>query len=197
MPFNDRRAGEIYAAVREVLEDKPFYWRVVRADDSVEDRGLWSNQKAKLLRAHCYVAILTGAANPNVMIEIGRMEALERPTLLLRDHEAEQLPADLHGLLYAELRASGGELAAEVRDAVSRHEALRALNGRDRFLSERVLTRDGGLNDQVSREISRRCPTWRTFLGADSPTIARSVGLNPAIIDGVKQTLAALNTAEG
>lgn len=51
MPFQDPRAGEIYDAVKAVLQDRPFYWRVVRADDSVEEPGLWSNLKAKLLRA--------------------------------------------------------------------------------------------------------------------------------------------------
>jgi molecular chaperone HtpG len=194
---DDPRAAEIYQAVREVLEDRPFYWRVVRADDNVEDPGLWKNLRGKLLRAHCYVAILTGEPNPNVMIEIGRMEALQRPTLLLRDSAAAKLPADLGGLLYEELRASGADLVAEVSDAVSRHEPLRALNGRDRFLSERILTRDGGLNEQVSRELSRRYPTWQTFLTTDSHAIARAVSLNHALIDGVKETLKTLHAVDG
>ena len=39
-----------------------------------------------------YIAILTGTLNPNVMIETGRMEALQRPLLLLRDAAAAGLP---------------------------------------------------------------------------------------------------------
>lgn len=197
MPFSDSRAREIYDAVRAVLEDKPYFWRVIRADDSVETPGLWANLKTKMLRAHCFIAILTGDVNPNVMIEIGRMEAIERPLLLLRDGGAPPLPADLNGLLYEELRASGDRLRGEVRDALARQESLQLLTGRDRFLSETVLTRDAGLNEQVSREITRRYPTWQGFLGADVPTIAQAVGLPPRLVDAVKETLAALPVAPG
>lgn len=146
---------------------------------------------------HCYVAILTGEPNPNVMIEIGRMEALERPLLLLRDAGAAKLPADLDGLLYEELSATGDGLRAEVREAIGRQEPLRALTGRDRFLSETVLTRDVGVDGQRAREISRRYPTWRAFLDVDSTTVARTVGLNKAVVDGVKQTLETLYAADG
>ena len=68
------------------------------------------------MRAHCFIAILTEAVNPNVMIEIGRMEALERPLVLLRDAAAPALPADLEGLLYAELDAAGKALRYPIRN---------------------------------------------------------------------------------
>lgn len=127
MPFSDPRAAEIYDAVRQVLEDRPYYWRVVRADDSTELPGLWPNLKAKLLRAHFYIALLTDPVNPNVMIEIGRMEALERPLLILRDAEAPELPVDLRGLLYEQLNAEGDRLHGQVADALGRQQALQAL----------------------------------------------------------------------
>jgi hypothetical protein len=92
---------------------------------------------------------------------------------------------------------TGTELVTEIREVVGRYDELRALDGRDRFLSERTLSRHGGLNEHVSREISRRYPTWRTFLAADSATIGRSVNLNPAIVDGVKETLTPLYRTDG
>ena len=140
MPFSDDRATSIYQAVRAVLEDHPYFWRVVRADDTVEQPGLWPNLKTKLLRAHCYIAILTGGLNPNVMIKAGRMEALQRPLLLLRDAAAAELPANLNGLLYEELHASGSDLINEVRNAIVRQDRLRALQG-PRYLSETALKR--------------------------------------------------------
>jgi molecular chaperone HtpG len=190
MPFSDSRARNIYSAVRTVLEDNPYYWAVVRADDSVEQPGLWLNLKAKLLRAHCYVAILTGEVNANVMIEIGRMEALERPLVLLRDSQSPDLPADLNGLLYADLSSTGEALVDEVREALARTETFQALRGDgDRFLSETVLRR-AGLNDQLSREISRRYKTWRAFQEADAARVARDLGLrHPGIIEGAQQDL--------
>ena len=192
MPFSDSRANEIYRALRIVLEDNPYYWAVVRADDSVEQPGLWLNLKAKLLRAHCYVAILTGEINPNVMIEIGRMEALERPLVMLRDSSAPELPADLKGLLYADLSATGEALVGEVREALARQEPFQALRGHgDRFLSETVLRRDAGLNDQLSRTISRRYKTWRAFQQAEAIKVARELGVrHPGTIEAAQQALA-------
>jgi molecular chaperone HtpG len=188
MPFKDERAADIYHAVRAVLEDKPYFWRVVRADDTVEQPGLWSNLKGKLLRAHCFIAILAGSVNPNVMIEVGRLEALQRPLLLLRDAESAALPADLHGLLYEELHASGSDLVSEVRDALNRQERFRALNGA-RFLSETVLRRYASLDGEVSRMISQSFPTWNEFLQADAGQIARQLGINHAIVHAVQDSL--------
>jgi len=194
MPFNDPRAAEIYEALRIVLEDRPYYWRVVRADDSVERYGLWSNLKAKLVRAHCYVAVLTGTVNPNVMIEVGRMEALERrPILLLRDASAPDLPADLHGRLYQVVTRTGQDLVSEVRDAIERQEALRVLRG-ERFLSETALRSIARVDGPVGREISRRYETWQTFLATDSAVIASQVNLPLPMVEGIKATLSA---AEG
>jgi molecular chaperone HtpG len=196
MPFSDARATDIYNVVRGVIEDKPYFWRIVRADDSIEMPGLWSNVKAKLLRAHFYIAILTDSINPNVMIEIGRMEALERPLLILRDASAPELPADLKGLLYAEIKGANSQLRGEVIDALNRQQALQALKGRDRFLSETILTRDAGLSESVSSQISRRYPAWQSFLDADSATVANEVGISQYLVDAVKETLKALHNAK-
>jgi molecular chaperone HtpG len=189
MPFRDERASDIYQAIRLVAEDSPYFWRVVRADDTVEQPGLWANLKTKLLRAHCYIAILTGPVNANVMIEIGRMEAIGRPLLLLRDPAASDLPADLNGLLYEDLRAIGGDLVIEVRDALARQDRLRGLRG-TRFLSETALKRYAFLDGEVSKKISRTYPTWDEFLSADPAQVARQVGTRPAIVQGWQTGLA-------
>lgn len=47
------------------------------------------------------------------MVETGRMEALQRPLLLLRDAAAADLPANMNGLLYEDLRTSGSDLTEE------------------------------------------------------------------------------------
>lgn len=190
MPFGDPRAIQIFDAVRAVLEDRPYYWRVVRADDTVEHPGLWGNLKAKLLRAHCCIAILGDPVNHNVMIEIGRMEALERPLLLLRDVTAPELPTDLKGLLYGELDAGATDLAESVRDVLSRQDPLRHLTG-DRYLSAAVLQREADLGERVSREISRRYLTWKAFLDADTEQVAALVGTRPVIIQAAKDSLLA------
>jgi len=188
MPFNDERGAAIYQAVRAVLEDHPYFWRVVRADDTVEQPGLWPNLKTKLLRAHCYIAILTGTLNPNVMIETGRMEALQRPLLLLRDTAAAELPANLKGLLYEELRTSGADLTGEVREAIVRQDRLRQLQG-SRYLSETALKRYAFLEGEVSRKISRLFPTWEQFIQADADHVARQTGANRVTIQAAQTSL--------
>lgn len=195
MPFGDARATEIYKQICGVLEDQPYYWRVVRADDDVERPGLWSNLKAKLLRAHFFIAILTEKMNPNVMIEIGRMEALERALLVLRDQAAPPPPADLQGLLYEDLRETGPGLRSEVAEALSRQQVVQTLRGQDRYLSVTVLVR-AGLHDTAAREISRRHPTWRGFLAADPQAIANQVGITRYMVEGVQQAIATWENPE-
>jgi molecular chaperone HtpG len=190
MPFGDQRAGEIYRAVRAVLEDRPYFWRVVRADDTVEQPGLWANLQSKLVRAHCFIAIITGEINPNVMIEIGRMEAIgHRPLLLLLDDAAPGLPADLNGLLYEKLHASGGDLMTEVRDALERQERIHGLRGA-RFLSETALRRFAFLDGETSRKISQEYQTWDEFVQAEPALVARQFGTSPAMVQGWQAGLA-------
>lgn len=193
MPFTDARARKIYEAVQTVLEDKPYYWRVVKADDTVEQPGLWANLKVKLLRAHCCIAILDEKVNPNVMIEVGRMEALERPLVLLRDSSAPDLPADLKGLLYGEIDGDSADLVDTVREIISRQEPLQQLTGRDRFLSQRVLEREAGLNERLSREISQHYPTWQSFIDADNDVVARLIGTRPVTVQAAKEALIAID----
>jgi molecular chaperone HtpG len=188
MPFSDPRATAIYNAVRAVLEDHPYFWRVVRADDTVELPGLWPNLKTKLLRAHCFVSILSGNLNPNVMIETGRMEALQRPLLLLRDAAAAELPANLNGLLYEELHTSGSDLIDEVRGAIARQDRLRNLQG-SRYLSETALKRYASLDSEISRKISRLFPTWDEFTQADAGQVARQIGANQMTVQTAQALL--------
>jgi molecular chaperone HtpG len=188
MPFSDDRATSIYHAVRAVLEDHPYFWRVVRADDTVEQPGLWPNLKTKLLRAHCYVAILTGSLNPNVMIETGRMEALQRPLLLLRDVAAAELPANLNGLLYEELRTSGSDLIDEVRNTIVRQDRLRTLQG-SRYLSEAALKRYAFMEGEVSHKIIRLFSTWEEFIMADADQVAHQIGANRLTVQAAQTSL--------
>jgi molecular chaperone HtpG len=189
MPARDERAAAIYRAVRAVLEDTPYYWRVLRADDTVEQPGRWASLKPGLLRAHCHIAILTGRPDPNVMIEVGRQEVLQRPLLLLQDAGAADLPADLQGLPCERLSGSGRDVIAEVRDALARQDEFRGLPGA-RFLSEAALRRHGALDAEVSRAISRAFPTWSEFLQADAGQVARQFGITAPIAQAVQASLA-------
>jgi hypothetical protein len=95
MPFRPD-TDAVYAAIEKVLEDFPFLWSVVRADERTKEAGVWENVKRQMLTAHCFIADVS-EANPNVMIEIGRMEAIGRPLVLIRRKGSPELPVDLRG----------------------------------------------------------------------------------------------------
>ncbi len=80
LPYGEEHADRLYQALKEVLENRRYYWQLVRADRQRRAAGLWENLRNKMIRAHCFIAIISGN-NPNVMIEVGRMEALGRPIL--------------------------------------------------------------------------------------------------------------------
>jgi HSP90 family molecular chaperone len=189
MPFSDDRATSVYQAVRAVLEDQPYFWRVVRADNTVEQPELWSNLRTKLLRAHCYIAILTGNINPGMMLQLGQLEALQRPLLLLRDASVVEPPVELNSLLCEQISASGSDLVDEVREAIARQDRLQHLQG-DKYLSEAALKRHGFLEGEVSREISRIFPTWDQFIQADDKSAARQLGIRRSIVQALQASLA-------
>jgi molecular chaperone HtpG len=192
MPSGDPRATEIYDAIRTVLESPPYFWRVVRAGEDTGARVSWPDRKHRLLAAHLHIAVLTGDAVPGMMLEIGRMEALERPLLILRDVAVPEESTALRDLPHEDLKSSGETLVGEVAEALSRHAELRALMGRDRFLSETVLTKDTGIGSDAARRISERYQAWGEFLRTDSTTIAGEAGVSRYLVEAVKETLTAL-----
>lgn len=117
MPFHERH-DELYEALEKVLEDLPYLWDVGRADrNDRHDPQLWENIQKQMRRAHCFIAEVSDT-NPNVMIEIGRMEAFNRPVLFLRRKGASSSIADLGGRLYTEYESTGDKLVDELREKI-------------------------------------------------------------------------------
>jgi molecular chaperone HtpG len=185
LPFSDKRAANLYGALKAVLEDAPYCWQVVRADDTVEHPGLWENLRTKMIRAHCFVAIITGD-NPNVMIEVGRMEALSRPILLLQYDSNARVPSDLAGRLYEVVPDSNAEsIQRHIHEILERQEAFRAQHG-NLFLSETLLTR-GGLGDEVSRTLARAFSTCSRLLAADPAEVSAQLGIPVALVRAAQE----------
>jgi HSP90 family molecular chaperone len=211
MPAGDPRAAEIYDAARAVLEHAPYYWRVERAGDFGPNPVPWPDHRERLLGAHCYLAILGAETDLGVLVDVGRMQALDRPLLILTGATEPGPPPSLAGIPRAVLQAAGDQAAgdqaagdqaagdqlrAEVASALAREPGWRALRARDRYLSSALLSRDAGLSEQASEQISRRYPAWQGFLNADPATVADQAGISRHLVNAVKATLEDLRATQ-
>ena len=194
LPYGEERADRLYRALKEVLENRPYYWQLVRADDSVEQPGLWENLRNKMTRAHCFIAIISGN-NPNVMIEVGRMEALGLPILLLQQAEHEPLPSDLMGRLY-EVIGNGDDrqLTERVRETLRRQAVFTAQRG-EPFLSTHILIQ-GGLSEDVAVSVANEFSSCQAFVAADPETVARQLGLARRLVGLAQEIVTDVLTAQ-
>jgi molecular chaperone HtpG len=179
MPFDGAYDG-VYAALREVLEDVPFLWRIGRADDlHTQDRGLWENVERQMATAHCFIAEVS-EPNPNVMIEVGRMEALRRPILLLKRKGSPDLPADLRGRLYVEY--DGGQaLAKELRERIALQQHFVAQRG-ERALTVALLRRNEEIPLGVAQKLAVGFTTHRALLDAEAEKVAARAGVSATMV---------------
>lgn len=179
LPFDDAYAP-LYDALERALESPPFFWDVVRADEKVFERALWGNVKQHLKQAHCFVAEVSDH-NPNVMLEIGRMEALERPLLLLRRADGPDIPADLAGQLWSGYDPGSMTLAGELKAEVLKHEGFADQRGRAHYLSRHTLV-GLGVGEAPARALSGAYETCEAFVNADAETVAGRLGLSRRLV---------------
>lgn len=189
MPFAPEHDA-FFQALVEALEDAPFFWKVLRADRSVVHHPLlWENVKRLLSQAHCYIAEISDL-NPNVMLELGRMEAMDRPMLLFRRADAGEVPADLRGHLH-EGWAPGDGLAGRLRESVRRHAVLGAIRG-ERYLSLTLLRRLG-IDPRVAGLVAARFESCEQLLAQEPDQVARQLELKPwqlrAVFDALVEEL--------
>ncbi len=186
MPFNKPELDVVYRALETILEDVPYLWNVGRADDlPVADRMLWTNVERHMTSAHCFIAEIS-EPNLNVMIEIGRMEALRRPILLLKRKDSSPVPADLRGHLRVEYEGEGDALVALLRAEIARDPAFLGQQG-ERWLSPTFLRREGEMSDEVCRRLSAHFRTCKALLAADIEREAQVAGVRPNTIRGAQE----------
>jgi len=188
MPFRDETKA-LFEALRTVLEDVPYLWEVTRADLKVHDPSLWANVKSHMLRAHCYVADVSDA-NLNVYLEVGRMEAIERPLLLVKRDGTPDLPVDLKGHLYAPYGGEGEALVSRLREEIGKVAAFSALRG-EGFLSETVLRRCAKdlISEAAVKKLAQSFTTCEELLAADPAETARRLGLGRGGVVDVQEAL--------
>jgi hypothetical protein len=169
---------DLLDALRRHFEGPPWFWEVLRADKRYESNGridIGGHLSQHLARSHVFLAEISDG-NPNVMIEVGRMQALApTPLLYLERREAPAEIADLDGKLKVHPQ---GDYTTLVRE-LEKFEPLRAVTASRRYLSPLLLEGQSDWQDFSRDErtaIHRHCPTIESVLEADTPP--RDIGLD-------------------
>lgn len=124
----------VWKAVNGVLSKSPYNWRVIRADEHIQEADLFDNVKAFIASSRRFIADISGF-NHNVLIEVGLMlENNPDGLLIICDEETRKnIPVDLRGklmLVYpAALRESEEQMADFFREKIQPFKAWIALAG--------------------------------------------------------------------
>ncbi len=190
IPFRNESTA-LYVALCEVLEDAPFCWNVVRADAATHEPMLWANVRAHMAKAHCFVADVSDS-NPNVLIEVGRMEALGRPLLLLKKDGAEEVPADLRGHICEGYGGYGDGLVERVREAIRKRPSFTEQKG-EKFLSETLLRKSAGhlLSAAVIQKLAEGFEACEDLLAVSPATAEQRHGIEAPLVEMAQKALRA------
>ncbi|MBR7829975.1 ATP-binding protein [Actinospica sp. MGRD01-02] len=190
LPEGEPRSEEIFAAVRSVLEAKPYYWQVLRADSPSADPDLPPDLDAPPAHAALNVAVFAGPRlNQGLVNEVSISQILGQPQLILCDEGHPALPASFADVPQQTVHGLGAVLRKGVRSGLAEHPEVNRVRAYERYLSPSVLAWCAGLEESVGEAVSRRYPTWSEFQEADSADVARAVDIDVALVEAAKSGL--------
>jgi molecular chaperone HtpG len=183
MPFR-KEYDPLLEAVKRVLEDRPYGWQVIRADDQFLPGGIDISRNIQLHidRSHCYLAEISDAS-PNVYLEIGRMSHYqpERPLMYLYNKDAkEPIAADIRGHLYFPYTCNSDSIDVDDlteqlrREFLRRDELLKLRVDKKTYLSPTLLVQ----HDFAEPLIEKICKQYKTveeFIETQSTDIAQAI----------------------
>jgi hypothetical protein len=177
LPFDDQYET-LMQAIKERFEGHPYFWEVLRADknyaaDSRVD--VEGHIRSHMDRAHVFLAEVS-EANPNVMIEVGRMQMMEGiPLYYLQWREGAAKIADIDGKLVVKYPR---EDPARVIAELDKFQMLQGIKAGERYLAIERLQRHpdwGDLETATQQYIQRRFQTLEAVLGQPQPPSEASI----------------------
>ena len=190
LPEGEPRSEEIFAALRSVLEAKPYYWQVLRADSPSADPSLPPDLDAPPAHAALNVAVFAGPRlNQGLVNEVSISQILGLPQLILCDEGHPALPASFADVPQQTVCGLGAVLRKGVQSGLAEHPEVNRVREHERYLSPSVLAWCAGLDEAVGEAVSARYPTWSEFLKADSVEVARAVDIDVALVEAAKSGL--------
>ncbi|HET9170230.1 MAG TPA: hypothetical protein VFN97_12370 [Actinospica sp.] len=197
LPEGEPRSEEIFAALRAVLESRPYYWQVVRADAPAADSELPPDLDEPPARAALNVTVFAGPKlNQGLINEVSIGQILGLPQLILCDEGHPELPLSFEGVPRQTVRGLGAVLREVVLDGLNDHPEVCPVRAHERYLSASVLACCAGLDEGAGSAISARYPTWPEFLSADAADVARATGVDVALVRAAKSGLRLLAEEE-
>ncbi len=139
IPF-DSAYDPLMEKLQDHFEAAPYFWEVLRADQRYEQDGrgnIDGHIRTHMSAAHLFFAEIS-EANANVMIEVGRMQMMDKPLFYLQWQEGAETISDLDGRLFVRYDK---ENPASVIEALERFKPIKKIKGTSRFLSRRLLER--------------------------------------------------------
>ncbi|MBP5974171.1 ATP-binding protein [Brasilonema sp. CT11] len=182
MPF-DKRYDPLLQAVRQVLEDQPYGWQVIRADESHRGVTITENVRGHIARSHCYIAEISDG-NPNVFLEIGRMSHYaDRPLIYLcREDAKDKIAADLAGIIYNnylwdEQNPKIDVLAAQLKKVFDNREDVKKLKSSRKkiYLSADLLMSKGECKREIAQALASHYQTVEAFLAENYQDVANKL----------------------
>jgi molecular chaperone HtpG len=188
--------------VREVIENR-FGCQLFIASDRQYRDTVGDNVYHHMNQAHAFLAEVTDA-NPNVMYELGiaRHDLRERPMVLLRRNDQQQLPADLHGRIYISYTELSGEaLANHLESQLRTDQRIKALierKGLERYISPKFLmtaARLPTIEPRIWHALADKFPTKEAWKSVIDKQVANLLPRDDAdmaeiILKRIKQALA-------
>lgn len=197
LPEGEPRSEEIFAAVRSVLEDGPYYWQVRRADSPPHGSELPLDLDEPPAGAALNIAVFAGPAlNRWLLNEISIGQILGLPQLVLIDEAHPALPSSFADVPRSTVRRTSDVLHGEVLAALAEHPEVCRVREYERYLSPLILARLAGLDEVAGTAVSARYPTWPEFLAADSEDVARLAGIDVVSVEAAKNALRPLHREE-
>ncbi len=212
LPFKDDEtfpfSTVLLPALQRVLEQEPYFWQVLRADERYQGVTVEENVGNWLRRADAYIADIS-TRNANVMMELGFMQWAEsvrsRPRIVLeREGMAHPLPLwDLGSFIkvtypQANAQTAGDdhaikELAEVLAGKFEKLPAIQELNGQKgaHYLSAQFLYSDCEIARARAALISKKFVTMEALVEAEvADILAKIPGITEGRVSGLKLDVA-------
>lgn len=169
--------------VRDVVENR-FGCQLFVASDRQYQDTIIDNVRYHMDQAHAFIAEVTDA-NPNVMLELGaaRFDLRERPIVLMRRNNKQQLPVDLRGWIYVNYEDKTGQELADYLETQLRsdHRIISVLNkkGRELYISPKFLeqiVRLPQIEGKTWQLLAEKYPTREMWEQASEETVKSLLG---------------------